>query len=80
MGWMLSIFVIVTHFHIISGVKALQTNKAATFYCLGGTPPSCRAEPVSPWHLVRAFARWHPQLQLPCTPPQTCDPWGICNI
>ena len=46
-----------TDFHKLSGVRALQTNRAARFQCSGGTPPSCRSEPTSPWHLVR----WHPQ-------------------
>ena len=54
-----------THFYVIRGVKALQTNRAATFKCSGGTPTPCEAEPASPWHPFRALARWHSQLQLP---------------
>ena len=43
--------------YIISGMKALSASRAEMFYCLGGTPPSCRAEPASPWHPVRAFGQ-----------------------
>ena len=46
-------------------MKALQTNKAATFQCSGSTPPSCRSDPASPCHLVRVFwPRWHTQPKL----------------
>ena len=45
-----------THFHIISGEKALQTKRLAMSQCLGGTPPSCRSDPASSCHPVRALA------------------------
>ena len=61
-------------------MKALLTITAATFQCSGDSPLSCRAEPASPWYPIRAWARWHPKLQLPCTPPPTSDPWGLCSI
>ena len=52
-GGILSSFVVLyIHFHTKSGMKALSTNIAATFYCSGGTPPSYSAEPACPWHPV----------------------------
>ena len=75
MGCILILFESKTHMFVISDVFALWRKRAATFQCSDVTPPSCRAEPASPWHLVRGLASWHPQLQLPCTPLQACDPW-----
>ena len=77
-GCILSLFVVIyIHFHIIHAIKALSKNRVAAFKCSDGTPPSCRAEPASPWH---PLTRWHPQLLLPCTPPQYCDPCFLCRI
>ena len=43
-GWILSLFVVLTYISIlISGMKALSTNRAATFQCWDSTPMSCTA-------------------------------------
>ena len=50
------------------------------FQCTGGTPHSCRAGQASLGIRFELLAEWHPQLQLPFTPPKTCDLWSLNSV
>ena len=49
---------------MVSGVKALQTNRSATFQCSAGTLLSFRSDPVTPCHSVRALAQMAPSIPI----------------
>ena len=60
--------VIFCHLHTLpfkNGMKSISKNSTPAFKYSDGNPRSGRADPSSPCHLFRAFARLHPQLQLP---------------
>ena len=66
--------------HNFARKSGLLQIRASMFQWSDFTPLSCRAEQDSPWHLVRALARWQPQLQLPHSRPEICGPWGLYCI
>ena len=62
----LILFVSQSHISILSNEWALQQTKLSIFQYLDGTPPSCRSEPASQSHPVRALDTRPPSTTFAC--------------